>query len=521
MTKTDVVSISDIHMGDNSVACWYNNEFHDGYLKRILQYVIANASDIKEFVILGDLFDFWTYPPDVKPPTVGDIIAANTGTLADPGIFGLGNIFDTAVIALEGRVSYIVGNHDITLTQADLNEIPLSNNYTITKKADEFMMNETLFTHGHLYTIFNAPDPHNPLPLGHFVTRLIAYHVKQNYIANGKKAWQLGGNGAPAKLQLIFSPAFLPALKFVEKLFSTKPLDSTTVSAFVDMWVNVTGFPSTGKFKMATGPDMTITDVKTNYANLFSDWVAAHNKEYVRKSVYTDGAARSMSWFTQQAGLAKGAKLVVTGHTHWPTNGVAALVDDVNCGFECFSKPNADSEKYTFARIKNVDTTPVPEIYAIIAGPKNIGFSCQPAANIPKGDIDFKPLGGVLSPKDFSVFVRVINNSTKTLTPSSLTVKHGNWVLKPTAIAPNTINGFWIQDSLGLHGSDGSVVYSYGSDSFTLKVDCPLIASNSVQISGTAKSNVAYRARIGDGAWAVFGVTPPSGHPLGVEFTVT
>ena len=51
---------------------------HEPYLAAVLDYVIAHASDaddpVTKLVVLGDLFDFWTYPPEQQPPTVEEII---------------------------------------------------------------------------------------------------------------------------------------------------------------------------------------------------------------------------------------------------------------------------------------------------------------------------------------------------------------------------------------------------------------------------------------------------------------
>jgi UDP-2,3-diacylglucosamine hydrolase len=44
--------------------------------------VVDNKGDVDRLIILGDLFDFWTYPPDQTPPTTDEIIDAN------PNVFG-------------------------------------------------------------------------------------------------------------------------------------------------------------------------------------------------------------------------------------------------------------------------------------------------------------------------------------------------------------------------------------------------------------------------------------------------
>src|SRR4028118_1830430 len=110
MSKNKIVVLSDIHIGTNSPTNWYQKNFHEPYLSAILDYVINNAAAIQELILLGDIFDFWTYPPDRQPPTCADILNAN------PNIFGINGRLSQALTALEGRVTYVNGNHDMNIT---------------------------------------------------------------------------------------------------------------------------------------------------------------------------------------------------------------------------------------------------------------------------------------------------------------------------------------------------------------------------------------------------------------------
>ena len=156
--KNQIVVISDVHVGTNYPTCWYQQNVHEPYLIKVLDWIIANSANIKEFVILGDLFDFWTYPPDMAPPTIDMILQAN------PNIFGPAGKLSQVLTALDGNVTYLCGNHDMNVTQEDLNKIP-NPQYRVQKADDVYSIDGgwwTTFTHGHLSTLFNAPETLTP-----------------------------------------------------------------------------------------------------------------------------------------------------------------------------------------------------------------------------------------------------------------------------------------------------------------------------------------------------------------------
>src|ERR1041385_167921 len=67
-SRNKIVVLSDVHIGDNSPTVWYQQKYHEPYLTALFDHVVANADQISELVILGDFVDFWTYPPDRRPP---------------------------------------------------------------------------------------------------------------------------------------------------------------------------------------------------------------------------------------------------------------------------------------------------------------------------------------------------------------------------------------------------------------------------------------------------------------------
>src|SRR5688572_7474070 len=107
MAKTYV--LSDVHIGNDKPTCWYQKSYHEPYLIAVLDNILQNKAEIDEVILLGDLFDFWTYAPDDDLPTIDDILNAN------PNIFGLNGKLTQVVEALPGKVKYLRGNHDINI----------------------------------------------------------------------------------------------------------------------------------------------------------------------------------------------------------------------------------------------------------------------------------------------------------------------------------------------------------------------------------------------------------------------
>ncbi len=58
----------------------------------------------------------------------------------------------------------------------------------------------TVFSHGHYWTMFNAPDPNSPwntLPVGHFVTRAFSYMMAQKLKGTDKTVADFPNMGYP------------------------------------------------------------------------------------------------------------------------------------------------------------------------------------------------------------------------------------------------------------------------------------------------------------------------------------
>ncbi len=184
-----IVVISDIHLGPDLSYSELNANL--GAFERWLRRV-KTAPDIKELVIAGDMLDEWfipatmdTYQGKDQADFVKRIAATNKA------------VFDAInSIIQEGkiRVTYIPGNHDMTITAANVESILPGINQA--REAELGLGRYTpagcptiVIEHGHRYNFFSAPDPLSNqdiapgsiLPPGYFFSRIVAQHIYQNH----------------------------------------------------------------------------------------------------------------------------------------------------------------------------------------------------------------------------------------------------------------------------------------------------------------------------------------------------
>jgi UDP-2,3-diacylglucosamine pyrophosphatase LpxH len=191
--RSQIVIISDMHLGldDSYAQIGQNKPALVDFLKQI-----RNSPNVKELVINGDLFDEWWMPMDfVMPPSESalvDAIAANNQTVVEAfnGIITDGNI----------KVTYLPGNHDMLVTEADIQRIlpginqardaarGLGTYITGTKS-------EIAIEHGHRYNFFCAPDAisnrnitqnnSSILPPAYFYVRIAASAAIEGHPSSG------------------------------------------------------------------------------------------------------------------------------------------------------------------------------------------------------------------------------------------------------------------------------------------------------------------------------------------------
>lgn len=493
------VVISDIHIGTNEVTNWYQTSVHEPYFLKMVNWII-NKKDtlgLNRFLILGDLFDYWTYPPEMQPPSTQAILAKN------PGLFGPGGAFSRIFAAFGSEVYYIRGNHDINVTQADLDLIT-DGIHKVTLLPDVYTDPSllTLFTHGHLYTMFNAPDnrPNVKIPVGHFVTRAVAHAVK-NKLQPGQTVADLGDWGVPGQFTAAVSTA-------VQSL-------GIGITAFMlETISHSTGLDRNTPIILPDGSTMTINQAIPLYDPLYQTWVDSYGggeygTQVAKKAMIADYDGHYLAWFAQRDALRNGMAGAVTGHTHIPKLQIEeGAIKYVNTGFECAPVPHLQNNKaqFTFAVISKpeADHHPTMTMYRVEKEGSNSYDVKETEA--PKDKVVF--YGSV----DFSCYVRIDNDTDQpmVLMPTQDAPKGYYVVDPPQTIPPHSSAWIWLQDLPGIFkgGTKGHVAYNLAD----LRFECPEVGSNSA-------SGAPLSAKSGDGEWK--DNVPSGGHPFFVKFRVS
>ncbi|HEY6873681.1 MAG TPA: hypothetical protein VI298_13245 [Geobacteraceae bacterium] len=289
------IFLSDLHIGVDAATNLYLSSAHEPELKAVLRYIQDNADQIRNVVILGDWIDLWMYRTTAVPmerlpvkredrenflPTPGQIFEAN------PSLFrkqsdGSGD-FVTCIENITGNFYYVRGNHDITVSDDEINSFlphDIAEDKKITCYPDGYSSGNVYGEHGNFCSMVCKPC--ESLPFGYFMTRAAAD----------------GGVKTPADLG-----AKLQALVEAGHSFADAML-----ICIADQVGRTTPF----QFQM---PDGTIMDA-SEVIGRFKDTSAFNLNVYKR----TDGLMASdnlKSYARDLVNADTSRKIVVLGHTH-------------------------------------------------------------------------------------------------------------------------------------------------------------------------------------------------------------
>jgi len=124
--------------------------------------IIQKSADIKDIVLLGDIFNSWVWPADQAPPDYDRIFESNPLVLQKL----------LEIMASGINLFFLHGNHDFDLS-SDKVQAAVPGIQPVTCYRSGLIFAE----HGHQYDIYNKPDyfcdPAFGRPIGYFITRLM------------------------------------------------------------------------------------------------------------------------------------------------------------------------------------------------------------------------------------------------------------------------------------------------------------------------------------------------------------
>jgi hypothetical protein len=402
-------------------------------------------------------------------------------------------------------VTLVLGNHDGTLTAADVVELSATVGEIRLVDPPHVLLGtsgaRTAFAHGHASTMFNAPDERSrfkPLPVGHFVTRAFAYQMAEKLKPlPGQTVADLPGMGSPNGFDLT---------QFLHSFVAT--LDPDVARMLLDYVMTVSGMPHDLPIVLPDGTTTTMDEAKSDYADLFTRWVAAEGGEThnAARAARADQHGETLSWFAQRLAQQTCSDLVVMGHTHGPVGGMTvAPANYINTGFECPSAPDMPPKAFTFASVDLEHAA----AHLLQVAKTNGGYQVVPAS---------APTVPVAEPPavDMSCYVRVENMTSKPLMRAVVPAPDaGYWVVEPPRTIPAGGRGdMWLQDRAGTEGSEGGVTYTSGGNSLEFTFACPTTSFNAASGAGDD-----FVAKTGSGDWQQ-GSVPWTGRPLQVRFSV-
>ena len=206
-----IVVISDLHLGPDLAYTECKNNLKA--LEKLL-YKIKNSANVKELVIAGDMLDEWFVPANID--TYNGQSQANYVQRIATTNKGVIDAFDAIIQEGKILVTYVPGNHDLTITAENISLIlPGINQARDTSLGLGTYVPNNLpiltIEHGHRYNFFCAPDPISNqtiapgsiTPPGYFFTRIAALHVAQECTIAGDTIPELSLNTTGGESQTL------------------------------------------------------------------------------------------------------------------------------------------------------------------------------------------------------------------------------------------------------------------------------------------------------------------------------
>jgi len=301
------IFISDIHLSDRKSMsqphpyAWFHKNVH--LLEDFLQEQL-DAGDIKEVVILGDLFETWLVPTYWSP----DVSLADI--CSNPCNQGVVRKLRSLAASGDVKLAYAPGNHDMPMNAAAISATRRFLEETFpgirficnpTVPLGTYRVGPLVAEHGNRYALFNAPDtwtnPDTFLPLGYFISRMVTYKVSQT-----------GHKQDPRRILFKFIYKYQKQSSFIPTLFEAVAKDvGLAMTDTIDM-SGIPGYPD----RVALGT------IRDQFAQLLSDWRNTPGHVNAAAAVLGDAGnlwpAAAGEYFTPMSDT----PIVLFGHTHGP-----------------------------------------------------------------------------------------------------------------------------------------------------------------------------------------------------------
>lgn len=328
------IYVSDIHMGagrslnQEHVYDWLGPREAKAFAAFLKH--LKEDDQVGEIVLLGDAFDSWVCPVDEDPPTFEEIVSASHNQEIVENLRRLASEPARKVILMPG-------NHDMAITREFVeSEFPGIVFGGSAANKSVYRTSRLLAEHGSSHAMFNAPDPiHDPrnrLPLGYYISRVVATKVAKT--------------GDRKRQYWTYVDDFLELLgpqKLPESVFEAL-LEEAGLSEETEI-----------RMRNAAGPyTVRAGEIKRRYADLYDQWVAHEGPGMAFKALMAEiGYLGDLADHLSKTG---DTKVIIFGHSHESElDKDSWFVEDriyANCGTWCEEK-----EPRTFVETQKDDGT--------------------------------------------------------------------------------------------------------------------------------------------------------------------
>lgn len=280
MSKTRRLFISDIHLSSEEIyknhpdISWFKPNGHKQRLLNFIDnHIIAKKNNIKDVILLGDIFNTWICPASIPPPSYQEIFNGNQDIINK-----FQEILDNGI-----NLFYSNGNHDFDLIPAEIeNQI---NGIQVMKY---YRTGRVHAEHGNRFDIYNKPDfvtdPAYGRPIGYYISRLVA---------------SVGGR----EIGILDLP------NFIDDIIEAAVTEQNIFSSIIEGLAERANMNDEDPIKMPNKKEITISELKERYERL-SD---VYNKRELIADLYQ---RRYLNGPADRLCQKYDFNIVVFGHTH-------------------------------------------------------------------------------------------------------------------------------------------------------------------------------------------------------------